>query len=135
MAAPAVASASRSAAPDPADIATVLDSALYPVEVMAYCYGAVDPDPAFQAAGQGWLDRNAGLLAMVRTLATKVGVSDTARPEADRQALADIEKAVAGQGDPVAYCQLIARVIQSGQYDLNVRADLRDPLKRIFATP
>jgi hypothetical protein len=129
---PIAASAQAPAAPDPADLLTVLNAALYPVEVMAYCYGKVAPDPAYQAAGGGWVTRNGELFGKVEALATAAKVSNDARVQADRQTLADIEKVVASQPDAAAYCTLIAGIVNAGQFDLTIRADLQPALKRIF---
>jgi hypothetical protein len=92
----------RGAPPDPADLLMVLNAALYPVEVMAYCYRVVAPDPAFQAAGNGWVMRNGDLLGRLQALATTAGISNDQRLVSDRQTLADIEKLVGRQTDQAA---------------------------------
>ena len=46
-----------------------------------------------------------------------------------RDAIRDL---VDRQGDKPAYCDTLARVVDSGAYDIDQRADLREPLKRIF---
>ena len=43
-----------------------------------------------------------------------------------------IQKVVASQNDKTAYCRLIMSLIDGGQYDLTIRDDLKQPLKRIF---
>jgi hypothetical protein len=120
--------------PDPADLLAVLDAALYPVQVMAYCYREVGQDPAYQDAGSAWVARNGDLLARVQALAKSAGVSDATRAAADRQTLADIERLIGSQGDPGAYCRLIAGIVNAGQFDLTIRDDLQAPMKRIFPT-
>jgi len=116
------------------DLLTVLSAALYPVEVMAYCHREVAADPAVQAAGERWNERNAPLLATLEDKAKAAGIGDEARRQADERALADIKTAVAGQADKPAYCRLLARVIDAGYLDIDQRDDLRPALKRILAT-
>ncbi len=60
-------------------------------------------------------------------------IPDDVRRKADEASLAAIRETVAGQGDKAAYCRTIAHVVDSGAYDIDQRADLKDALKRIFA--
>jgi hypothetical protein len=129
------ADAQQGPAPDQGDLLMVLNAALYPVEIMAYCYGAVGPEADYQAAGTGWVMRNGDLLARIEALAEVAGVPDEPRVAADKQTLADIEKLVASQADPAAYCELIGGVVNAGQFDLTIRADLQPALKRILSGP
>jgi hypothetical protein len=116
----------------PFDILNVLKVAYYPVQVMAYCNREVQQNPTFQTAGTEWLKRNQDLLTRIEAKAKAENVSNALRVEADKQTLETITKTVASQSDGIAYCKLIAQVIDGGQFDLHVRDDLKEPLKRIF---
>jgi hypothetical protein len=114
------------------DLLTVAGAMLYPVQLMAYCYGVVAEDPLYRAAGLNWTDRNTVLVGRVEAKAAAAGIPQEARLAADRAALAAIREVVGGQGDKPAYCTLMASVIEAGHFDLDQRDDLRAPLKRIF---
>jgi hypothetical protein len=116
------------------DLLAVVSTALYPIEVMAYCHRDVVADPVFRSVGEAWNARNGGLLATLDDRAKAAGVTDAARRAADEQALTDIEAAVAGAADKAAYCRFVAKVIDGGYYDIDQRADLKPALKRIFGT-
>jgi hypothetical protein len=114
------------------DLLTVAGAMLYPVQLMAYCYGEIAPDPAYRAAGLNWTDRNGALLASIEAKAKTAGIPPEARLAADRAALAAIRDVVGGQGDKPAYCALMASVIEAGHFDIDQREDLRTALRRIF---
>ena len=61
------------------DLLTVRNGALYPVEIMAYCYREVASDTAYQAAGAGWVARNGALLGQIQAMAAQAGVPNDAR--------------------------------------------------------
>ena len=132
VALPATAAADRHALTD--DLAAVLGAVLYPVQLMAYCHGEIAAEPGFLAAGRQWNARNWRLLANIEERAAAVAVSDEVRRTADEATLAAIVTVVASQADRPAYCRLIAKVIESGYYDIDRRADLAPALKRIFQT-
>ena len=119
----------------PDDYLTVLSNGSWPIEILAYCYGAVAKDPALQAVGQRWRQRNDGLLATVSAKAAAVDIPADIRRAADAASLVAIRRLVAGQADKPAWCRMIAAVIDSGAYDIDRRTDLRGPLKRIFGKP
>jgi hypothetical protein len=121
--------------PTPDDYLTVLGNGSWPIEILAYCYSTAAKDPALQAVGQRWRERNGGLLATVSAKAAAVDIPADIRRAADAASLAAIRRLVAGQADKPAWCRMIADVIDSGAYDLDRRTDLRDPLKRIFGKP
>jgi hypothetical protein len=130
LAATTVANAAEPATAE--DFLTVLSAAPYPLELMAYCYGAVAKDDAVLAAGRGWNERNGEMLANIGKKAAPLGLSAETRRQADARTLAGIEALVGSQPDKPAYCTTIARLVESGYYDIDRRADLRDALKRIF---
>ena len=114
------------------DLTRVLGGALYPVQLMAYCWREVAQDQAFLDAGRGWNARNWELLANIEALGREAGVSDAARRQIDQTTLAAIAEAVSGRYDRTAYCRTLARVVEEGFFDIDRREDLRAPLKRIF---
>ena len=114
------------------DILNTLKVAYYPVQVMAYCYKAVQQNAKYQTVGSNWLKRNQDLLTQLEAKAKDARISNTLRVQADQETLDAIQKTVASQFDKIAYCGLISSVIDGGGFDLNVRADLKEPLKRIF---
>jgi hypothetical protein len=114
------------------DFLAVLSAAPYPLQLMAYCHGAVAKDDAVLAAGRGWNERNGEMLANIENLAAPAGISADVRREAEEGALAGIVALVGTQADKPAYCAAIARLIDAGYYDIDRRADLKDALKRIF---
>jgi hypothetical protein len=124
------------AAPAPyalaSDILTVLKVAYYPVQVMAYCYKEVQQNAKYQTVGTNWLRRNQDLLTQLEAKARAERVSNDLRVQSDKETLEAITKTVASQPDKIAYCGLIASVIDGGGFDLNVRDDLKQPLRRIF---
>jgi hypothetical protein len=119
----------------PFDLLAVLKVAYYPVQVMSYCYKEVQPSAKYQNVGNAWVKRNQPLLDKVEALAKTNNISNALRVQSDKDTLDAITKTVASQPDAVAYCALIASVIDGGQFDLTVREDLKQPLKRIFPTP
>jgi hypothetical protein len=121
--------------PTPDDYLTVLSNGPWPIEILAYCYGTVAQDPALQAVGQRWRQRNDGLLATVAAKAAAVDIPADVRRSADAASLSAIRRLVAGQADKAAWCRMIAGVIDSGAYDVDRRTDLGDALKRIFGKP
>ena len=114
------------------DLLNVLKVAYYPLQVMAYCYKEVSPNRDFQTAGNEWNRRNGNLLARIEEKAKAEHISNDLRNAADKETLAAIQKVVASQSDKVAYCKLIMSLVDGGQYDLTIRDDLKQPLKRIF---
>lgn len=114
------------------DLAFVLTRALYPVQLMAWCWREVDKAPEIAAAADGWTERNGDMLENLETMGTAAGVTAEVRNAADVETLATIEATVAGQYDAAAYCRTMARLIDEGRFDLDRRADLEEPLKRIF---
>jgi len=114
------------------DLLAVLGAALEPVGIMAYCHREVAAEPAFLAAGRQWNERNWQLLADLEQRAAEVPVSEDARRAADATAFERIETVVSSQVDPVAYCRLVANVIEAGYYDIDQRDDLKPALRRIF---
>ncbi len=121
--------------PTPDDYLTVLSNGSWPIEILAYCYSTVDKDPALQAVGQRWRQRNGGLMATVSAKAAAVDIPADIRRAADAATLSAIQRLVAGQADKAAWCRMIGGVIDSGAYDVDRRSDLQDPLKRIFGKP
>ena len=122
-------------AADPAsadDFLLVLAAAPYPLEILAYCHSIVAPDAALQDAGRAWNEHNGEMLANVEKKAEAVAIPAEIRRQADEAALKNIEATVAAQFDKPAFCGTIARLIDSGYYDIDRRADLKDALKRIF---
>jgi hypothetical protein len=130
-AAPAVASA-PSPATLPFDLLAVLKVAYYPAQVMAYCFKEVQASAKYQTVSNAWLKRNQPLLDKVEVLAKQNNISNALRVQSDKDTLDAITKTVASQPDKPAYCGLIASVIDGGQFDLTIRDDLKQPLKRIF---
>jgi len=116
----------------PADFLRVLVQAPWPLQILAYCYSEVVRDPAFQETGRQWNARNGALYANIETLAEAADIPPEVRREADAASLAAIEDTVARQGDKPGYCRTIARVVDSGAYDIDQRKDLEEALKRIF---
>jgi hypothetical protein len=114
------------------DILNVLKVAYYPVQVMAYCYKEVQQNAKYQTVGTNWLRRNQDLLGQIEAKAKTERISNELRVQADKETLEVITKTVASQSDKIAYCGLIASVIDGGGFDLNVRDDLKQPLRRIF---
>jgi hypothetical protein len=114
------------------DILAVLKVAYYPVQVMAYCYKEVQQNAKYQTVAGGWLKRNQDLLAQIEARAKTEKISNDLRVQSDQETLDAIKKTVASQTDKIAYCGLISSVIDGGGFDLNVRDDLKAPLKRIF---
>jgi hypothetical protein len=119
----------------PFDVLAVLKVAYYPVQVMSYCFKEVQPTAKYQTVIDAWLKRNQPLLDKVEALAKDNHIANSVRAQSDTDTLDAIKKAVAGQSDKIAYCGLIASVIDGGQFDLSVREDLKQPLKRIFPAP
>jgi hypothetical protein len=114
------------------DILNVLKVAYYPVQVMAYCYKEVQQNAKYQTIGSSWLKRNQTLLTQIEGKAKAENISNALRVQSDTETLETIKKTVASQMDKIAYCGLISSVIDGGAFDLNVRDDLKEPLKRIF---
>jgi hypothetical protein len=114
------------------DLLNVLKVAYYPLQVMAYCYKEVSPNRDFQTAGNEWNRRNSDLLTKLEDKAKAEHISNDLRVAADKETLAAIQKVVGSQTDKVAYCRLIVSLVDGGQYDLTIRDDLKQPLKRIF---
>ena len=114
------------------DILAVLKVAYYPVQVMAYCYKEVQQNAKFQTVAGSWLKRNQDLLGQIEAKAKTERISNDLRVQSDQETLDTIKKTVASQSDKIAYCGLITSVIDGGGFDLNVRDDLKAPLKRIF---
>ena len=114
------------------NLAFVLGRALYPVQLMAFCFLEVEGDPAFRDAADGWNERNGGLFATLEAEGETAGVDDAARASADAAALREIEATVSARADGAAYCHAIARLIEEGRFDIDRREDLEAPLKRIF---
>jgi hypothetical protein len=116
----------------PEDFLRVLVQAPWPLQILAYCYSEVERDPGFQETGRQWNARNAALYANVEKLSEAMAIPPEVRQRADEASLAAIRDTVARQGDKPGYCHTIARVIDSGAYDIDQRKDLQDALKRIF---
>ena len=114
------------------DLSTVLGAVLYPLQLMAYCHREIAAEPAFLAAGRQWNAVNWQLLADLEARAAAAAVSDAAWRAADEATMAAIVAVVASQADRPAYCRVIAKVIESGYYDIDRRADLAPALRRIF---
>ncbi len=114
------------------DLTAVLGGALYPVQLMAYCWREVEDDSAFLEAGRGWNGRNWQLLANIEALGREAGVSEAERRRIDETTLAAIAETVSGQGDRAAYCRTLAGLVEQGFFDIDQREDLRAALKRIF---
>src|SRR4029453_14999139 len=114
------------------DILAVLKVAYYPVQVMAYCYKEVQQNAKYQTVAGSWLKRNQDLLGQIEAKAKTEKISNDLRVQSDQETLDAIKKTVASQTDKIAYCGLISSVIDGGGFDLNVRDDLKAPLKRIF---
>jgi hypothetical protein len=119
----------------PFDLLAVLKVAYYPVQVMSYCFKEVQASAKYQTVGNAWVKRNQPLLDKVEALAKTNNISNAVRNQADQETLDTIKKTVASQPDAAAYCGLIASVVDGGQFDLSVRDDLKQPLKRIFPAP
>lgn len=119
--------------PTPEDYLRVLTAGPWPLEILAFCYGTVDKDAAFQDAGQRWRSRNDGLLATIEAKAASVDIPADVRRQADEASLAAIRRLAGAQYDQAAWCLTMAQVIDGGAYDIDRRSDLRDALKRIFA--
>jgi len=114
------------------DLLAVLKVAYYPLQVMSYCYKEVSQNQDFQTAGNEWNRRNSALLNQIEGKAKAEHISNDLRNAADKETLAAIQKVVGGQSDKTAYCKLIMSLVDGGQYDLAIRDDLKQPLKRIF---
>ena len=114
------------------DLLAVLKVAYYPVQVMAYCNKEVQPNAKYQAAGSNFLKRNQDLLLQVEAKAKAERVSNDLRVQQDKETYDTIVKTVASQTDKVSYCGLIAQVIEGGQFDLTIREDIKQAMKRIF---
>jgi hypothetical protein len=114
------------------DLLAVLKIAYYPVQVMAFCNKEVQQNAKYQAAGSNFLKRNQDLLLQIEAKAKAERVSNDLRVQQDKEAYDAITKTVASQSDKAAYCGLIAQVIEGGQFDLNVRDDIKQQMKRIF---
>ncbi len=114
------------------DLMTVLGSALFPVQLMAYCHQEIDADSLFRAVAMAWNERNGDLWQNIQERAKSAGISDAEQADLDKAALAGIEAMVGSQGDKPAYCRFIASIIEGGYYDLDQRDDLKPALKRIF---
>jgi hypothetical protein len=127
-----VASASQAQIAVAFDILNVLKVAYYPVQIMAYCYKEVQANAKYQTVAGGWLMRNQDLLGQIEAKAKAERISNDLRVQSDQETLDAIKKTAASQTDKIAYCGLIASVIDGGGFDLNVRDDLKAPLKRIF---
>jgi hypothetical protein len=120
------------ASADDDDLRLVLTRALYPVQLMAYCWREVDDADDFVATGRAWHERNFELLAILEDRGRDAAIDGDVRRQADIEALATMHKTVAGQHDGGAYCRTIMRIINGGYYDIGQRRDLEEPLKRIF---
>ncbi len=116
----------------PADYLLAVSAAPWPLEILAYCYDTVAKDADVREAGRQWNERNGKLLANIEARAKAAALADDVRRKADEASLAAIRDTVDGQGDKAAYCRTIARVVDSGAYDIDQRADLKDALRRIF---
>ena len=114
------------------DLLAVLKVAYYPLQVMSYCYKEVSAEQGFPDSRQrvepaefrpSQPDRRQGQ-----------GRAHFQRPaqRSDKETLAAIKKVVGSQSDKTAYCKLIMSLVDGGQYDLAIRDDLKQPLKRIF---
>ncbi len=115
------------------DLRIVLARALYPVQLLAYCWLEVAADPGFRAIAEAWSARNTPLLSDLEDR-HRDALPDAATRLADEErALADIEAAVAASPDPLAYCRFHARLIEGGAFDPDQREDLRAPLKRLLS--
>jgi hypothetical protein len=114
------------------DLLAVLKVAYYPVQVMAYCNKEVQQNTKYQTAGSNFLKRNQDLLLQIEQKAKAERISNDLRVQQDKDAYDAITKTVASQNDKVSYCGLIAQVIEGGQFDLAVRDDLKQQMKRIF---
>jgi hypothetical protein len=113
------------------DFLAVLTKAPWPLEMLAWCHREVAPEAALQVAGKQWQARNGALFANIEAMA-EGRIPPDIRRAADQASLAAIADTVNRQADRPAYCLQIARVVDSGAYDIDQRADLRDALKRIF---
>jgi hypothetical protein len=113
------------------DFLAVLTKAPWPLEMLAWCHREVAPDAGVQQAGRQWQARNGALLANIEAMA-QGRVPPEIRKAADEASLAAIAAAVRAQAEQAAYCRQIARVVDSGAYDIDQRADLREALERIF---
>ena len=127
--------AHAAAPPTPEDYLRVLVNGPWPLEILAFCYATVDSDPALQAVGKRWGARNDGLLATVAEKAKPVDIPPDVRRAADIASLAAIRRLAGRQYDKPAWCRMMARLIDGGAYDVDRRADLEGPLKRIFGKP
>ena len=116
----------------PEDFLRVLAQAPWPLEILAYCYSTVERDPALQETGRQWRGRNGALLANIEKRADTAAIPPEVRQRADEASLAAIRDTLARQGDRPGYCRTIARVVDSGAYDIDQRKDLQAALKRIF---
>ncbi len=114
------------------DLLAVLKVAYYPVQVMAYCNKEVQPNAKYQAAGANFLKRNQDLFLQIEQKAKAERISNDLRVQQDKEAYETITKTVASQNDKIAYCSLIAQVIEGGQFDLTIREDIKLQMKRIF---
>jgi hypothetical protein len=118
--------------PTPEDYLRVLVNGPWPLEILAFCYNAVDRDPAFQAAGRRWRSRNDGLIKTVADRAAGVDIPADVRRQADEASLNAIRRLVDRQYDKAAWCRTMSAVIDGGAYDVDRRSDLEGPLKRVF---
>ena len=121
--------------PSAADYLSVLANGPWPLEMLAYCYSAIGRDPAFQAVGARWRERNDGLLATIEAQATAFAIPPDIRRAADEASLAAIRRLAARQYYKPAWCRTMAQVIDGGAYDIDRRSDLEAALKRIFGMP
>ena len=118
--------------PTPADYLRILTDGPWPLEILAFCYATIDKDPAFQAVGARWRERNDGLIRTIEEKAASVAIPADIRRQADEASLAAIRRLIARQYDKAAWCRTLAQVIDGGAYDIDRRSDLQAPLKRIF---
>ncbi len=116
----------------PEDFLQVLAAAPWPLQILAYCHAEVAPDPSLRDIGRRWNERNGGLLATIEERAAAAGIPEDVRRQADEASLAGIVALAARQSDKAAWCATIARVVDSGAYDIDQRTDLRELLKRIL---
>jgi hypothetical protein len=111
----------------------LLDAALYPIQIMSFCYRAVDQNRDFQTAGIDWFVRNGPTLDALKTLAADAGIPDAERIEAELRSTEAIAAEIAGQPDGAAYCRAVAKSTDYGKFDLiNIPDDLKPLLKRFF---
>ena len=129
---PGAAAAFAAEPPSAEDYLRVLVNGPWPLEMLAFCYSAIDKDPAFQDVGQRWRARNDGLIKTVADKAVGVDIPADVRRQADEASLKAIRRLADRQYDKAAWCRTVAEVIDRGAYDIDRRSDLEAALKRIF---